>query len=205
MKKRTRTNSCQTIALALLLTGLSSLTLLQPAVSQSAAELESVWYNCSTRERFSRQKRIWCDRWRRLQSATLMVPTNLDPNPEYRTVTLRDGRYQQAEELFWVELVNERNWLTFGDLNADGKMDAAVIFGVALDPNGSSIGTFLTGILDIDGAAQAILPVRLGDRILLNGPIAIGPSQVTVPFLTQIAAFDRIYQLNMTLRPIAAP
>lgn len=190
----------QTIASGLLFTLLSLAG--KPAVSQSSAELESIWYNCSTRERFSPQKQIWCDRWRKLQSATLIVPTSLDPDPDYTTVTLANGRYQRSNEQLFVELANERNWLTFGDLNDDGKTDAALIFGVALDPNGRSIGTFLTAVMDIDDTAQAISPVRLGDRILLNGPIAINPNQIVVPFLTQTAAFDRVYQLNRTLRSV---
>lgn len=159
-------------------------------------------YNCLTRERFSPEKQAWCDRWQIVQTATLIVPVNPDSDSEYTAVTLENGRYRQEDGQFFVELANDANWISFGDINGDGKTDAAIIFGVASDPAGRAIGTYLTVILNIDGAAQPILPIRLGDRILLNGPIAIQPNRIVVPFLTQTEAFDRVYELNLTLRQV---
>lgn len=159
-------------------------------------------FNCLTRERFSPEKQVWCDRLRKLQNTSLMVPTSLGANPEYTKITLTNGRYRQADGKLFVELANDPNWQTFGDINGDGKADAAVIFGVALDANGREIGTYLTVVMDIEGEARALLPVKLGNRILLNGPIAIRGGQVIVPFLTQTEAYDRVYQIDMTLREV---
>jgi hypothetical protein len=120
------------------------------------AQIEPTWYNCLTREVFTPEKQVWCDRWKTLQNATYIVPASLAPNPKYIKVTLNNGRYQREDEKFIVELVKERGWMTFGDLNNDGKADAAVIFGVALDPEGKSVATYLTAVLDVDGKAQAL-------------------------------------------------
>lgn len=166
--------------------------------AQALAQPEPVWYNCLTREVFTPEKQAWCDRWQVLQNGTYTVPTSLDPDPEYTPVTLENGRYQQADGTFIVELVNEKNWLAFGDVNDDGKTDAAVIFGVALDPNGRAIATYLTTVLDVDGAAQALNPVRLGERIVLNGPIAIDNSRVTVPQILSQAVVNRTFGVEST-------
>ncbi|WP_143467475.1 hypothetical protein [Leptolyngbya ohadii] len=159
-------------------------------------------FNCLTRERFSPEKQVWCDRLRTLQNTSLIVPMSLGTNPEYTEITLTNGRYRQADGKLFVELANDPNWQTFGDINGDSKADAAVIFGVALDENGREIGTYLTTVLDIEGEARALLPIKLGERILLNGPIAIREGQIIVPFLTQTEVFDRAYQIEMTLREV---
>lgn len=174
-----------------------SLPLLQSTAAR--ADVPGIWYNCNTRERFTPAKRVWCDRWRRVQNATFIVPTHLDPNPVFTRVRLENGRYQGPDGRFGVELVNQQGWSTFGDLNNDGRQDAVVILGVALDPDGQSIATYLTAVMDVDRAVQAIVPLRLGDRILLNAPITIRNQQVTVPLLTQTAVINRTYRMDATL------
>ncbi|PSF35162.1 hypothetical protein C7H19_17415 [Aphanothece hegewaldii CCALA 016] len=151
-----------------------------------------------TREVFTPEKRAWCNRWKTLQNATYTVPTNFEPNAEYITVTLNNGRYQREDSRFFVELVNEKGWLAFGDLNNDGKEDVAAIFGVSLDPDGKKVATYLTAVLDIDGKAQALTPVRLGERIMLNNSLTINNSRITVPFLTQTEVFERFYVIDGT-------
>lgn len=170
-----------------------------------AASAQPVWYNCLTRERFSPEKQVWCQRWQTLQNAAYRVPTTLDSNPSYQSVMLEAGQYQQADGKFIVELVNQSGWMTFGDLNQDGKTDAAVIFGVALDPDGKAVGTYLTAVLDIDGDAQALTPIRLGERIMLNGPIAIENSRIVIPFLTATEVINRAYAIDQTLRESSLP
>lgn len=181
------------------LLAIACLSLVARPAMLATAQTPPSWYNCRTRERFTPAKRLWCSRWQTLQTITLVVPTTLDSNAELTTVTLTNGRYQRADGRFFVELVNERNWFTFGDLNEDGKQDAAVIFGVALDPDGRAVATYLTAVMDIDGAAQAITPIRLGERIRLNGPITIADQQVKVPLLTMTEVIDRAYQLETRL------
>lgn len=162
------------------------------------AQTEYTWYNCLTREVFTPEKQAWCDRLLKLQNATYKVPKNLNPSPDYTTVTLKNGRYQRKDKRFIVELVNEKGWITFGDINNDGKEDAAVILGVALDPNGKAVGTYLTAVLDIEGEMQVLTPVKLGERIMLNGPIAINNDRITIPFLTATEIINRIYVVDGT-------
>ena len=164
------------------------------------ATQEAFWYNCRTREVFTPEKRAWCDRWQVLQNATLTVPASLAPNPDYIQVTLKNGRYQRSDQKFNVELVNEKGWMAFGDLNGDGKTDAAAILGVALDPNGKSIGTYLTAVMDVDGKARSLAPTKLGERIRLNAPIRIADGSIVVPFLTMTEATDRIFVIHEMLR-----
>jgi hypothetical protein len=165
-----------------LIVGLSSSQL---AMAQSSP----TWYNCLTDEVFPPDKRAWCDNWDALQQATLTVPTSFEDNPTYTTVILDNGQYLQQDGPLQVLLVNEPNWLTFGDINQDGRQDAAAIVGVVLD--GDTVGTYLTVIFDVQGQSQALEPVRLGERILLNGPITINEGQVKVPQLTQTMVVNR--------------
>lgn len=185
-------------SLILFITILGSAVVTEVNVMAETAENKADWYNCRTREVFTPEKRIWCDRWQRLQNASYEVPKNLDPKPEYTTVTLKNGRYQQKDQRFIVELVNEKGWMAFGDINNDGKEDAAVIFGVALDPQGKAIGTYLTAVLDVDGKQQSLTPIKLGERIMLNGPIAIDNDRITIPFLTATEVINRIYIVDGT-------
>lgn len=162
-------------------------------------ETAPTWYNCLSREVFTPEKQAWCDRWRVLQNATYTVPANLAPNAPQIQVTLNNGRYQRQDGKLFVQLVNEKGWTPFGDINGDGQQDAAVIFGVALDPTGKSIATYLTAVLNVDGKARALTPIRLGERIRLNGPIAIKKNSITVPFLTQNEVINRIYTIDEVL------
>lgn len=167
---------------------------------QPRALAQPTWYNCRTREVFTPEKRAWCDRWQRLQNSTLAVPPRPGADPALTPVTLENGRYRQDDGSLMVELVNEPGWMAFGDLNGDRKDDAALIVGVALDANNRTVSTYLTAVMDIDGDAEALAPLRLGERILLNGPIAISDNRITIPFLTQTEAFDRHYRVyNTTL------
>ena len=56
----------------------------------------------------------------------------------------------------------------------------------------------LAEVLDIDGKMQPLPPIKLGERIMLNGPIAIGSDRITVPFLTQTEVINQIYILDGT-------
>lgn len=197
----------ETIGLGLIAAFLGSVVILQPkALAETAPVPEPIWYNCLSREVFSPEKQTWCQRWQTLQNATYTVPANLDPDPEYISVTLENGRYQQEDGQLIVELVNEKGWIAFGDLNEDGREDAAVIFGVALDPEGRAVATYLTTVLDVEGAAQALFPIKLGERIMLNAPIAITQNRVVIPFLTATEVINRAYGIDgMTLTELELP
>jgi uncharacterized lipoprotein YbaY len=182
-------NMYRKLGLGLALATLGSLAGLGP---NAMAETETTWYNCLTREVFTPEKRAWCDRWYTLQEGEFLIPTDTaGAEPEYVSITLENGRYQQADGPLQVLLVNETGWLTFGDVNGDGRDDAGVLFAVV--PDGENPTTYVTTVLDIDGAAQALPPVPLGGRILLNGPISIDNNQLTVPLLTQTAVINRSF------------
>ena len=177
-----------------LLAGLGAATALGSSLMvspQAIANLDPEWYNCLTREVFTPEKQAWCDRWTTLQNGTYTVPAGLGPESEMVTVTLDNGRYEQPGQ-FRVELVNEPMWMVFGDLNGDGNDDAAAVLGVGV-PDGSAVVTVLAAVMDIDGAAQALNPVVLGERIMLNGPITIDNQRITVPQLTQTEVINRAF------------
>ncbi len=158
------------------------------------AQSEPEWHNCLTREVFTPEKQAWCDRWNTLQNGTYIVPVGFGPEPTFETVTLEFGQYDRPGKLL-VTLANEPMWLTFGDINGDGKDDAAVIFGVN-QGGGTNLVTYLAAVMDIDGEAQALSPVVLGERIMLNGPIAIDNQRVTVPQLTQAEVINRSFVVD---------
>ncbi|MGF1566509.1 MAG: YbaY family lipoprotein [Nodosilinea sp.] len=177
------------MGLGLTLTTLGSLS--APGL-EAQAETEPTWHNCLTREVFTPEKRAWCDRWQTLQNGTYIIPTGFEATPAYTTVTLENGEYEQVDGQLLVSLANEPGWLTFGDINGDGKDDAAVIFGV-VQGGGTALVTYLTAVMDIDGDAQALNPVALGDRILLNAPMTIDNSRINVPQLTQTEVINRAF------------
>jgi uncharacterized lipoprotein YbaY len=160
------------------------------------AQTQPEWYNCLTREVFTPAKQAWCDRWNTLQNGTYLVPVGFGPQPTLETVTLTRGQYSRPGELL-VNLADEPNWMSFGDINGDGRVDAAVIFSV-VQGDGHNYTTFLAAVMDVDGEARALTPVVLGERIMLNGPIAIDNQRITVPQLTQTEVIIRSFVIEGT-------
>lgn len=152
---------------------------------------QAEWHNCLTREVFTPEKQAWCDRWETLQSGTYIVAVGHQETPEYTTVTLVDGEYQSADGSLYVTLANEPGWLAFGSLDGNDRTDAVVILGVAT--GGTAVSTSMAAVLDIDGAAQALSPVVLGDRIRLNGPMTIDNLRINLPQLTQTEVINRAF------------
>jgi uncharacterized lipoprotein YbaY len=180
------------------LVGASLITALGSAIAPqpTAAQAQPEWHNCLTREVFTPEKQAWCDRWGRLQNGTYIVPVGVGPELEFTPVTLENGEYSRPGERL-VSLVNEPNWLAFGDINGDGKDDAAVIFGVQ-EGSGTALVAYLAAVMDIDGVASALEPVALGDRILLNGPMTIENQRVNLPQLTQTEVINRSFVVDDT-------
>jgi heat shock protein HslJ len=58
------------------------------------------------------------------------------------------------------------------------------------------VNTYLSVVLDVDGEAQALTPVKLGDRSWFNGPISIENNRLIVPFSTMTTAFDREFMVQ---------
>lgn len=167
--------------------GLGALGFGQPALAQMGPE----WHNCLTREVFTPEKQAWCDRWETLQNGTYLVPTTGLQDSMYTTVTLTNGQ-SGAEGEQVVALANEPGWLAFGDINGDGKDDAAVIMGV-IPEDGTALATYVAAVTDIDGTPQALNPVLLGERMMLNGPMTIANQRIQVPQLTQTEVINRAF------------
>jgi uncharacterized lipoprotein YbaY len=140
---------------------------------------------------FTPEKRAWCDRWQTLRNGTYLVPTTGLQDSVYTTVILTNGQHE-AEGDPVVVLANEPGWLAFGDLNGDGKDDAAVIMGV-VPADGTALSTHLAVVMDIDGSAQALNPVLLGERVMLNSFMTINNQRLLVPQLTQTEVMNRTF------------
>lgn len=106
------------------------------------------------------------ERLQAVKGATLIVPTSFDADPGYTKVTLMNGTYYlradnlQLDDYLVVRLETDP---AFGDINRDGLEDAAVVFSVG--NNDVGYGIYLTTLLDIDGDAQALQPVRLENSL----------------------------------------
>lgn len=183
--------------------GAASLGGVVAAAGEAVAQGQPEWHNCLTREVFTPEKQAWCvgslepvsdHRWSTLQNGTYLVPMGFGPDPDYVTVTLENGEYNRPSELV-VGLSNEPNWLAFGDINGDGRDDAVVIFGV-VEGGGTNLSPYVAAVMDIDGEAQALRPVGLGDRILLNGPMTIENQRINVPQLTQTEVNNRSFVVS---------
>jgi uncharacterized lipoprotein YbaY len=158
------------------------------------AQTQPEWHNCMTREVFTPEKQVWCDRWNTLVNGTYIVPLGFGPEPTFETVTLENGEYNRPGELL-VGRAKEPNWLAFGDINGDGKTDAAIFFGVN-QGGGTNLVTYVAAVMDIDGAAQALRPVAVGERIMLNGPTTIENQRINVSQLTQTEVINRSFVVN---------
>jgi hypothetical protein len=94
-----------------------------------------------------------------LQNATVYAPYY------GRTVTLHAGAYSEGSgaDLYTVQMLDV---FAFGDLNGDGKDDAAII----LAENGGGTGVFesLAVFIDLNGSPHQVDQLQLGDRILVN-------------------------------------
>lgn len=164
------------------------------AGGQALAQTQPEWHNCMTREVFTPEKQAWCDRWNTLINGTYTVPLGFGPDPTFETVTLENGEYNRPGELV-VSMAKEPNWLAFGDINGDGKTDAAVFFGVN-QGGGTNLVTYVAAVMDIDGEAQALRPVALGERIMLNGPTTIDNQRINVSQLTQTEVVNRSFVVD---------
>ncbi|MBW4462602.1 MAG: YbaY family lipoprotein [Nodosilinea sp. WJT8-NPBG4] len=181
---------------ALLSAGLAATSLGSGAITgdQAMAQTQPEWHNCMTREVFTPEKQVWCDRWNTLVNGTYIVPLGFGPEPTFETVTLENGEYNRPGELL-VGRAKEPNWLAFGDINGDGKTDAAIFFGVN-QGGGTNLVTYVAAVMDIDGAAQALRPVAVGERIMLNGPTTIENQRINVSQLTQTEVINRSFVVN---------
>ncbi|MCM1984971.1 META domain-containing protein [Lyngbya confervoides] len=164
--------------------------------SLARVQSEPIWYNCLTREVFTPEKKAWCDRWQALQSATFIVPVGQETHPTYTTATLSYGRYKASHGSLFVELVNQKGWITFGDLTGNGRDDAAVILKVAHHALQSPAAIYLSTVLDVDGDLQVLTPIKLGDQDWGNGPLSIENQRLSIPVSTLTSGPNRQFKVQ---------
>ncbi len=120
---------------------------------QAIAQTQPEWYNCLTREVFTPEKQVWCNRWNTLQNGTYRVPTGAGPEPVFEIVTLENGELAQLPS-------PERA----------GMPDGTVVF--------SQTVTYAVRVFTVAGLPRINLFNRTTGRQELNGAEAIAVSSV---------------------------
>lgn len=92
-------------------------------------------------------------------------------------IKLRDGEYADPQQWMWLSL----DTFASGDLNGDGRKDAAVI----LAANGGGSGTFMSlgTVLNEAGQPMQTASEDLGDRVVVKS-IAIADGTITLTLVT---------------------
>lgn len=109
---------------------------------------------------------------------------NLTYTFDGKAVALENGEYQEKPDaasatfITNIRLAPER---AFGDLDGDGKRDAAVILSDA--PGGSGVFGYLAAVVDRDGIPTHVAAAALGDRVAVKG-VAITDGTVVLDVVT---------------------
>ena len=135
----------------------------------------NTWYNCLTREVWSEAKQNWCNKLNKLQNGNYFLPN-------YGEISLNNGTYENTEQRYRVTLANREGWIDFGDLNGDGTEDA--VFLLAVNSGGSGQFTYLTTVLNINGAMQPLRAEYLRDLVEVKS-VKINGDRVIVDLVTQ--------------------
>ncbi len=156
-------------------------------MSQNAPK-ESVkpWYNCKTREVWPPEKQTWCQKVNRLKNARYEIPA-------IGLVQLKNGSYINPVQNRRIVMIDRPGAITFGDLNNDGKEDAAVLLTVNTDGSGGSIvlsAVLSSKFLGQETNAKTPTAVLLGDRVKVQA-IAIEDSHIKVEALKRGAQDPR--------------
>ena len=188
MRKLFSTISPVLLTAGVLSAGISPLSAFaQPSAQSSAQTAQESWYNCLTREVWAPEKQAWCGKLAKLQTLEYSLPN-------YGTIPLAAGAYENVDQRFKVSLVNQLGLIGLGDLNGDGTEDAVVL--MAVNSGGSGQFVYLVPVLNVDGGPQPLEGVFLGDHLNLTS-LAIRNQQITLDLVTQ-AANDP--QSNPTLK-----
>jgi len=148
-------------------------------VSQNAPkEPVKPWYNCKTREVWTLEKQTWCQKVYRLKNARYEIPA-------VGVVQLKNGVYVNLAQNRRIVLIDRPGAIAFGDLNNDGKEDAAVLLAVRPDASDGSI--FLSAVLNSTflsqgNSAKNPTSALLGDHVKVR-TIAIEDTHVKVEAL----------------------
>lgn len=150
---------------------------------------------------------------RRLTEDSLLNATYPSEFTVHNLAPLKDGVYEEPvpDSVAKAVIEAQPETIAFGDLDADGVEDAAIV----LLENGGGSGTFavLYAVIDRNGLPIPVTPVELGDRIGINS-VAIEDGQIVVEILTREPGVPmsgpptvpetQTYQLSVTLEPVTA-
>jgi uncharacterized lipoprotein YbaY/membrane-bound inhibitor of C-type lysozyme len=112
------------------------------------------------------------------------------PDAPGGTVQLADGKYEDAENQYAVEIADPR---ASGDLNADSNEDAVVH--LVVNSGGSGVFSYLSAVLNDNGTAKPLSAVFLGDRIVVQSIRVARDGEVSVLLL------ERRFDQPMSARP----
>lgn len=112
------------------------------------------------------------------------------PDAPAGTVQLTDGKYEDTAARYTAELAPPQ---ASGDLNGDGAQDAAVH--LLVNSGGSGVFSYLSAVLNNNGAANPLPAVFLGDRIVVRTIRISNSGEISVLLL------ERRYDQPMSARP----
>ncbi len=150
-----------------------------PGTPQATTPVGPVWHNCLTREVWSPEKQAWCGKVQTLSNATYPI-SNL--GEQFRTVTLRNGSFEDRNASLSVTLVNRPGYIHFADLNGDRSEDGLVTLGATFGASGQF--TYLSVAPSVNGQLRPVSTVFLGDRIQIQS-IQVRNGQIFVDLITQ--------------------
>ncbi|WP_448599000.1 YbaY family lipoprotein [Thermoleptolyngbya sp.] len=150
--------------------------------SATLAQADEAWYNCMTREVFTPEKRVWCDRLNIALNASYSVPT-LGEEPQVGVITFENGRFEDPNRRLNAVLSRQQGQVAFGDLDGNGQQDAVMI--MAVNTGGSGIFVYLAPLLNLEGAIESPMPAGLGDRIRVNRVRILDDGLISVNLIIQ--------------------
>jgi hypothetical protein len=180
-------------------------TVLEVIAQTSSSTLTKPWYNCSTLERWNPGKQSWCQKVEKLKNSRYQVP-------HFATFQLENGIYEHPGKQLRVALVDQSGTIAFGDLNRDGREDAATLLRV----NAGGAGTFvyLAAVENAGENPKNQTTLLLGDRVEVQS-ITINRARIRVDMMTHAPndplccptqPTTRLYALNKNhLQPLTQP
>ncbi|AFZ35683.1 hypothetical protein Sta7437_2133 [Stanieria cyanosphaera PCC 7437] len=141
----------------------------QPPVPESIT-----WYNCKTREVWTKEKSVWCKELSKLQNTQYQLP-------DIGEFNLTNGKYKNDAERKVVFFQN-----TPGTINYDRLPDGTKIATVLLSSNtgGSGIFIHLVVMKEVAGQYQTLATQFLGDRVWVKS-VKLAEEQIKVQLIKQ--------------------
>jgi hypothetical protein len=149
-------------------------TVLEVIAQTSSSTLTKPWYNCTAFSGWSPGKQSWCQKTEKLKNTRYELP-------HFATFQLENGVYEHSSKKLRVALVNKSGAIAFGDLNRDGKEDAATLLTVNAGGDGTFV--YLSTVENVGENPQNQTSLLLGDRVEVQS-ITINRARVRVDMVT---------------------